>query len=64
MKRVDAVVKTLLQVEREHVLAVLEALGWNFSHAAPALGIDRRTLHRMVVRHGISRPPKADPPAP
>jgi two-component system, NtrC family, response regulator AtoC len=38
---------------REHVHRTLEACGGNKTRAAEALGVDRRTLHRMLAReHG------------
>ena len=43
----------LAQVEREHVLAVLEAAGGNRERAARTLRISRRTLTRMLQRWGM-----------
>ncbi len=43
----------LAQVEREHVLAVLEASGGNRERAARTLRISRRTLTRMLQRWGM-----------
>jgi len=43
----------LAQVEREHVLAVLEASGGNRERAARTLRISRRTLTRMLQRWGL-----------
>lgn len=37
---------SLAEVERQHVHAVLQAVGHNASHAARILGIDRKTLSR------------------
>jgi two-component system response regulator HydG/two-component system response regulator AtoC len=41
---------TLDEVERLHVLRVLEAVGGNREEAARILGISRRTLSRMAQR--------------
>jgi DNA-binding NtrC family response regulator len=45
---------TIEEMERRYLLHVLEATGGNRSRAAEVLGIDRRTLYRMVERFGIS----------
>jgi two-component system response regulator HydG len=42
---------TLDEVERKHVLRVLETTGGNKTLAAQILGVDRRTLHRKCVRY-------------
>jgi two-component system, NtrC family, response regulator HydG len=47
--------KTLDQVERAHILRVLEECGNNQSRAAELLGIDRVTLHHKLKRYGWSR---------
>jgi DNA-binding NtrC family response regulator len=44
----------LEELERRYLLHVLEAVGGNRSRAAEVLGIDRRTLYRMVERFGIA----------
>jgi two-component system response regulator AtoC len=41
---------TLAEVERRHILAVLDAVGGNKQDAARLLGIDRRTLYRKLDR--------------
>jgi DNA-binding NtrC family response regulator len=46
----------LADVEREHVLRVLEAAGGRREVAAKALGISRRTLTRMLQRWDIDFP--------
>jgi DNA-binding NtrC family response regulator len=43
---------TLDELKRRYVLSVLEEQGGNVSRAAVVLGIDRRSLHRMLVRFG------------
>lgn len=46
---------TLAEKEKEYILEVLEATGQNASRAAEILDIDRRTLYRILERHGIHR---------
>ncbi|HZR84041.1 MAG TPA: sigma-54 dependent transcriptional regulator [Candidatus Binatia bacterium] len=43
---------TLREMTRRYVLAVLEENAGNVSRAATVLGIDRRSLHRMLKRYG------------
>lgn len=44
---------TIAEVERRHVLAVLEALHDNKTRAAVVLGIDRRSLYRRLAKYGV-----------
>ncbi len=44
---------TLEEIERRYLLHVLEAVGGNRKRAAEVLGIDRRTLYRMLERFGV-----------
>ncbi len=46
---------TLAEMEKEYVLEVLTATGQNATQAAKVLDIDRRTLYRILERHGIHR---------
>jgi len=41
------------EVERRYLLYILEITGGNRTRAAEILGIDRRTLYRMIERYGI-----------
>src|SRR6476620_4025637 len=41
------------ELERRYLLYVLEVAGGNRTRAAEILGIDRRTLYRMIERHGV-----------
>jgi two-component system response regulator HydG len=41
----------LFEVERSHILGVIELLGGNKTLAADVLGVDRRTLHRRLKRY-------------
>lgn len=45
---------TFDEMERRYLLHVMETTGGNRSRAAEILGINRRTLYRMVERFGIS----------
>jgi two-component system, NtrC family, response regulator HydG len=47
--------KTLDEVERAHILRVLQECGGNQSRAADVLDIDRVTLHHKLKRYGWSR---------
>lgn len=40
------------EVERRHILKVVEAVGGNRSRAAKVLGIDRKTLYARLLRYG------------
>ncbi len=44
---------TLEEVERRHVLRVLEASKGNRTDAAKVLGLDRKTLYRKLLRWGV-----------
>jgi two-component system response regulator HydG len=46
--------QSLDQVEREAVLAALEACGGNKSETARVLGITRKTLHKKLQKYGVT----------
>jgi two-component system, NtrC family, response regulator HydG len=48
--------RTLEDVERAHILAVLEECGDNQTMAAQALDIDRVTLHNKLKKYGWTKP--------
>jgi DNA-binding NtrC family response regulator len=50
----------LNELERRYVAHVLKTVGGNRTRAAEVLGIDRRTLYRMMERYGLS---EGDEPA-
>lgn len=45
--------KTLSEIERDHIIRVLQEEGNNRSNAAKALGISRSTLHDKLKKYGI-----------
>ncbi len=47
---------SLAEVEREHILRTLRAVGGNRAAAARLLALDRKTLYRKLRRHGIRLP--------
>jgi DNA-binding NtrC family response regulator len=47
--------RTLDEIERAHILRVLEQYGENQSRAAEVLGIDRVTLHHKLKKYGWTR---------
>ncbi|MBW1668901.1 MAG: sigma-54-dependent Fis family transcriptional regulator [Deltaproteobacteria bacterium] len=48
--------KSLKEVERAHLISVLNENEWNIAKSAKVLGIDRSTLYNKIKRHNISRP--------
>jgi transcriptional regulator of acetoin/glycerol metabolism len=44
---------SLDEVERRHILATLQATGWNKSQTANILGIERSTLDRKIRRYEL-----------
>jgi len=47
---------SLEDLERRHILAILESTGWNKSQAALILGIERSTLDRKLKRYRVNTP--------
>lgn len=45
--------RTLREVEEQHIARVLEHVGWNKSDAARILGIERPTIYSKIKRHGL-----------
>jgi len=48
-------VRTLREVEREHILATLEQCAWNITATAETLGVSRPTLRKRMERYRIKR---------
>ncbi len=49
---------TLEQLKRRYIVQVLAETGGNISRSASILGVDRRSLYRMMSRYDITRTPK------
>jgi transcriptional regulator with PAS, ATPase and Fis domain len=47
---------TLAEIERAHILRVLEAVAWNKKEAAAALDISRGTLYRKIAEYELAQP--------
>jgi DNA-binding NtrC family response regulator len=47
---------TLADVEKAHILNVLEQNHWNIAASAKQLGIDRVTIYKKLKKYGIQRP--------
>ena len=45
----------LEDIERRHILATLNATGWNKSRSASILGVERSTLDRKIKKYQISK---------
>ena len=50
-------IKNLQELERLHVLRVLDENHWNISKSASELGIDRVTLYNKIKKYGLERNP-------
>ena len=50
---IDNVQRSLSDVEREHIQAMLDSTGWNKSQTAGILGIERSTLDRKIRRYEL-----------
>jgi len=45
--------QSLREVERRHIVQVIEQCGWNLSKSARILGIDRTTLYNKLRKYGL-----------
>ena len=48
--------RALLDVERSHILGVLQQVSWHQGRAASILGISSKTLYRKIREYGFQRP--------
>jgi DNA-binding NtrC family response regulator len=51
---------TLEELERQHILAVLEQTNWHQGNAAKVLGISSKTLYRKIREYAFNRPGRGD----
>ena len=47
---------TLADMERQHILRMLESMNWNISRTSERLSIDRVTLYNKIEKYGLKRP--------
>ena len=47
---------TLKEVERTHILNILESNQWNIARSAKILEVDRSTLYAKIKRYAIEKP--------
>jgi DNA-binding NtrC family response regulator len=47
---------TLKEVERQHIIHILDQNQWNMTRCATILGVDRSTLYSKIKRHRIQKP--------
>jgi DNA-binding NtrC family response regulator len=48
--------RSLAEVERAHIQSVLEEAGWNITHAASLLEVDRGTLYNKIRKYELTKP--------
>ncbi len=48
-------IKSLEELEKQHIIEVLESTNWNRSKSARILGIDRKTLYDKLKRYDIEK---------
>jgi DNA-binding protein Fis len=56
----DRALRTLAEVKQEHIRLVLESVRGNKTKAAKILGIDRRSLYRIVSDKPEPKSPDSD----
>jgi DNA-binding NtrC family response regulator len=47
---------SLSEVEKAHILSVLESNKWNITKSAVVLEVDRGTLYNKIKNYGLKRP--------
>jgi DNA-binding NtrC family response regulator len=49
--------RTLKHMERDYIQGILEEEDWNITESAKILGVNRVSLHKMINRYQLKRPP-------
>ena len=49
--------RTLKDMEKEYIQGILEEQDWNITESAKILGVNRVSLHKMINRYQLKRPP-------
>lgn len=49
-------IKSIKEIEREHILRALDFTDWNFNRTADLLGIHRNTLRMKIKEYDLNRP--------
>jgi DNA-binding NtrC family response regulator len=48
--------RSIQEMEKSHIIGVLEDLQWNITRSATLLGIDRVTLYSRIKKYGLKKP--------
>lgn len=54
MKKTPAT-ESLAEIEKNHIIYILEKTGWNITRSAETLGIDRVTLYNKIEKYGLRK---------
>jgi transcriptional regulator of acetoin/glycerol metabolism len=49
-------IESLDDLERKHILTILNKYNWNISHTAKALKVDRTTLYNKISKYNLKQP--------
>ena len=52
---VNSTVESLSDLEKNHILQILEKYNWNISRTAKALNIDRATLYNKIKKYNLKQ---------
>jgi two-component system, NtrC family, response regulator AtoC len=51
----EQVLVSLDEVRRKHLLAVLDSCRWNRVRTAEILGVNRKTVYRLMQKYGLDK---------
>ncbi|MDF1547200.1 MAG: helix-turn-helix domain-containing protein, partial [Bacteroidales bacterium] len=57
---INSNIESLDELEKKHVLQILNKYGWNISRSAKALKVDRVTLYNKIKKHSLKPRNKAN----